>query len=68
MMNCPYVVDERSTGSTSRCRAVLVPFELSQTEQEEYCETPRHLACPLYRNAGMDVVLAIRSEIARAID
>jgi hypothetical protein len=44
----------------------VVSFEPSEKDLE-YCATDRHRWCPLYRNAGRDLALALQQETARAI-
>jgi hypothetical protein len=66
-MKCPYYIDDAITGSTAMCFGVVVPFEPSRIDQIDYCTTGRHRHCPLYRNAGRDLSLAIHQEVSRAI-
>ncbi|MEW6545245.1 MAG: hypothetical protein AB1411_16775 [Nitrospirota bacterium] len=66
-MRCPHFIEERTTGATSLCIAVIVPFEPSTIERIDYCTTGRHRHCPLYRNASNDLSLAIHREVARAV-
>ncbi|MEK6617452.1 MAG: hypothetical protein AABY90_02030 [Nitrospirota bacterium] len=66
-MKCPYFVDHRTTGTTSQCFGVIVPFEPSSIDQIDFCTSGRHRWCPLYRNASNDLSLAIHREVARAI-
>jgi hypothetical protein len=44
-----------------------VPFKPSRIDRIEHCTTGRHRLCPLFRNAGSDLSLAIHREVARAI-
>ncbi len=66
-MKCPYYVEEETTGTTALCLGVVVPFEPSRIDRVEHCTTGRHRQCPLFRDAGSDLSLAIHREVARAI-
>jgi hypothetical protein len=45
-MRCPYL-----TGKY--CKAVKHAYIPSILEHEEYCMTPRHVACPSFRNRDL---------------
>lgn len=64
-MKCPYYRQARPTGTASLCLGAVVPFEPSEKDLA-YCATDRHRWCPLYRNAGRDLALAVQQEAARA--
>lgn len=64
-MKCPYYSQNRATGAAPSCLGTVVPFEPSEKDLE-YCATDRHRWCPLYRNVGRDLALAIQQEAARA--
>ena len=66
-MKCRYYVEEDSTGTTDLCVGTEIAFEPSRIDRIDYCTTGRHRLCPLYRNAGSDLSLAIHQEVARAI-
>ena len=66
-MKCPYFVDVATSEWTALCFGVVVPFEPSRIDRIEHCTTDRHRHCPLFRNAGSDLSLAIHREVARAI-
>lgn len=66
-MKCPYYAEEEITGTSALCLGVTVPFEPSRIDRIEHCTTGRHWHCPLFRNAGSDLSLAIHREVARAI-
>ncbi len=66
-MACPYFLDGETAGASALCIGVIVPFEPSSMEQIDYCTTGRFRSCPLYRNAGRDLALAIHREAARAV-
>lgn len=64
-MKCPYYRQNRPTGASPLCLGTVVSFEPSEKDLE-YCATDRHRWCPLYRNAGRDLALAVQQEAARA--
>ena len=66
-MKCPYFTGDEIAEATAMCFGAVVPFEPSRIDRIEYCTTGRHRHCPLYRNAGNDLSLAIHREVARAI-
>lgn len=66
-MTCPHFADQETSGTTALCSAFIVPFKPNISERMEYCETGLHRSCPLHRNAGSDLRLAIHQEVARAI-
>ena len=66
-MTCPYFLDWQTAGASALCIGVTIPFEPSGMEQTDYCTTARYRTCPLYRDAGSDLNLAIRREVARAL-
>ncbi len=66
-MKCPYYVGPQITETQSQCYGVVVPFEPSSNERDQYCLTGRHRLCPLYRHAVSDLSLSIHREVARAI-
>lgn len=65
-MKCPYYRQGRMAGAGPLCLGTVVSFEPSEKDLE-YCATDRHRWCPLYRNAGRDLALALQQETARAI-
>jgi hypothetical protein len=65
-MKCPYYRQIRSTGAAPLCLGTVVPFEPSEKDME-YCATDRHRWCPLYRNVGRDVALAVRRDVADVV-
>jgi len=64
-MKCPYYHQPRATTVAPLCLGTVVPFEPSEKDLE-YCGSERHRWCPLYRNAGRDLAMAIQQEAARA--
>ena len=64
-MKCPYYSQVRVAAAGPLCLGAVVPFEPSEKDLE-YCDTDRHRWCPLYRNAGRDLALAVQQEAARA--
>lgn len=66
-MTCPYFLDGQTAGAGVLCIGVTVPFEPSSIEQIDYCMTSVFRSCPLYRNAGRDLALAIHREVVRAL-
>jgi hypothetical protein len=64
-MKCPYYHPNRAAGAAPLCLGAVVQFEPSEKDLE-YCATDRHRWCPLYRNAGRDLALAVQQEAARA--
>ncbi len=65
-MKCPYYRQSRATGAAPLCLGTVVPFEPSEKDLD-YCITDRHRWCPLYRNVGRDLALAVQQEAATAI-
>ena len=64
-MRCPYYRQARTSGAAPLCLGSVVTFEPSEKDVE-FCATDRHRWCPLYRNAGRDLALAVQREAARA--
>lgn len=64
-MKCPYYHQARGSGAGPVCLGTAVAFEPSEKDLD-FCATDRHRWCPLYRNAGRDIALAIQDEAARA--
>jgi hypothetical protein len=64
-MKCPYYRQIRSAGAAPLCVGTVAPFEPSDKDME-YCATDRHRWCPLYRNVGRELALAVQQEAARA--